>query len=140
MWHQAALLEVTGLAALWADLAGTRGLEGGGDRTCVHPEGFCGWWEGVYNGEAPSPASLWLEEGRKHGISTFPALARGLLVPSATSDEGGLAAHRLCFPFSLSAARLLVPPSKICPSLHSRPSSTPAESMTSTKMPSSLTG
>lgn len=86
------------------------------------------------------PVSLWQEEVTKLGITVFPAFSRSLLVPSAASSEWQLAAHRLCFPFSLSAARFLVLPSKTCPSLRSRPNSTPAESMTSTETPSSLTG
>lgn len=86
------------------------------------------------------PVSLWREEVTKRGIPAFPAFSRSLLVPSAANSEWQLAAHHLCFPFSLSAARFLVLPSKTCPSLHSRPNSTPAESMTSTETPSSLTG
>lgn len=38
-----------GAGPLWADLVGTRRLEGERDRVRVHAEGFCRCWEGACN-------------------------------------------------------------------------------------------
>lgn len=105
----------------------------------VDAEGFCTCWEGPRSGKAPSPVSLGLEERGRPGTPASAALRRGLLVPSAASEEG-LTAHCLPFPFSLSASRFLVPPSQTCSSPHSRAISTSAGSMTSVGTPSSPTG